>query len=57
MEVKGVVRGYVNVQADTLDTAAELAKGCRDLKHGGRVEVRPLLKGTRGRELGSRLRM
>jgi hypothetical protein len=52
VEGRDVVRGYVNVQADTLDTAAELAKGCPVLQHGGRVEVRPFLEGTRGHELG-----
>jgi hypothetical protein len=48
VEGKDVVRGYVNVQADTLATAAELAKGCPVLQHGGRVEVRPLFEGHPG---------
>ena len=30
------------VQADNLDAAAELAKGCPGLLRGGTVEVRPL---------------
>lgn len=41
LEANDVVRGYVNVQTETLDTAAELAKGCPILQHGGTVEVRP----------------
>jgi hypothetical protein len=45
VEGRDVVRGYVNVQADTLDTAADLAKGCPVLQHGGRVEVRPFFEG------------
>ena len=48
VEGKDVVRGYVNVQAETLDTAAELAQGCPVLRHGGRVEVRPLFEGHPG---------
>ena len=43
-----VVRGYVNLQADTIDTAAELAKGCPILLHGGMVEVRPFWEGVPG---------
>jgi hypothetical protein len=38
----------VNLQADTLDTAAELAKGCPVLLHGGVVEVRPFWSGVPG---------
>jgi hypothetical protein len=45
VEGKDVVRGYANVQADKLDTAAELAKGCPVLQHGGTVEVRPFFEG------------
>jgi hypothetical protein len=41
VEGNDVVRGYVAIEAATLDTAAELAKGCPVLQHGGRVEVRP----------------
>jgi hypothetical protein len=50
VEGNDVVRGYVKVQADTLDTAADLARGCPVLQHGGRVEVRPLFEGHPGRE-------
>jgi hypothetical protein len=42
VESKEVVGGYSVVQADTIDAAAELAKGCPGLLTGGRVEVRPL---------------
>lgn len=48
VEGDDVVRGYVNVEADTLDTAAHLAKGCPVLQHGGRVEVRPFFDGHPG---------
>ncbi len=48
LEGNDVVRGYVNVHAETLDTAAELAKGCPVLRHAGRVEVRPLFEGHPG---------
>ena len=42
IEVKEVVGGFSIVQADTLDGAAELAKGCPIFQRGGSVEVRPL---------------
>jgi hypothetical protein len=48
LEARNVVRGYVNLEADTLDTAAELAKGCPILLHGGLVEVRPFWEGVPG---------
>lgn len=41
-EAKEVVGGFSIVQADTLDTATELAKGCPIFQRGGSVEVRPL---------------
>jgi hypothetical protein len=44
VEGTDVVRGYINLQADSLDAAAELAKGCPVLQHGGRVEVRPFFE-------------
>ncbi len=47
-EGRNVVRGYVNLEADTLDTAAELANGCPVLLHGGVVEVRPFWDGVPG---------
>ena len=42
IEVKELVGGFSIVQADTLDAAAELAKGCPIFLRGGSVEVRPL---------------
>jgi hypothetical protein len=42
VESKEVVGGFSIVQADTIEGAAELAKGCPVLLRGGTVEVRPL---------------
>jgi hypothetical protein len=42
VESKEIVGGYSIVKADTLDAAAEFAKGCPILLTGGTVEVRPL---------------
>lgn len=42
VEAKEVVGGYSIVEADTIDAAAELAKGCPALQVGGSVEVRQL---------------
>jgi hypothetical protein len=42
VEAKEVVGGFSIVQADTIDAAAELAKGCPIFLRGGSVEVRPL---------------
>ena len=42
IEVKEIVGGFSLVQADTLDAAADLAKGCPIFLRGGNVEVRPL---------------
>ena len=42
VEAKEIVGGFSIVQADTLDAAAELAKGCPGFLRGGTVEVRPL---------------
>jgi hypothetical protein len=50
LEASNVVRGYVNLEADTLDTAAKLAKGCPVLLHGSLVEVRPFWEGVPGME-------
>jgi hypothetical protein len=41
-EAKDVVAGFTMVQAETLDHAAELARGCPILEVGGSVEVRPV---------------
>ena len=42
VESKEIVGGFSVVQADTLDAAAQLAKGCPGLEVGGTVEVRRL---------------
>ena len=42
VEIKEIVGGYSIAQADTLDAAAELAKGCPIFLRGGSVEVRAL---------------
>jgi hypothetical protein len=42
IEVKEMVGGFSIVQADTLEDAAELARGCPIFQRGGSVEVRPL---------------
>jgi hypothetical protein len=49
IEVKEIVGGFSLVQADTLDAAAELAKGCPIFQRGGSVEVRPLQGFTMGK--------
>jgi hypothetical protein len=41
---KDLVGGYSLVLAKDLAHAAELAKGCPLLQHGGQVEIRPVLK-------------
>jgi hypothetical protein len=42
VESKELVGGYSVVQADSINAAAELAKGCPGLETGGLVEVRVL---------------
>ena len=42
VEAKEIVGGFSIVQADTINAAALLAKGCPVLLTGGNVEVRPL---------------
>ena len=42
VEAKEVVGGFSIVQADTIEAAAQLAKGCPGLQIGGTVEVRRL---------------
>jgi hypothetical protein len=42
VESKECVGGYSIVSAETIDAAAELAKGCPALLTGGKVEVRTL---------------
>ncbi|MBC7887459.1 MAG: transcription initiation protein [Ferruginibacter sp.] len=40
---KGLVVGTLTIEADSLDEAVELSKGCPVLAMGGSVEVRPVL--------------
>jgi hypothetical protein len=42
VEAKEIVGGFSIVQAESLDAAAEFAKGCPVFFRGGKVEVRPL---------------
>ena len=42
VEAKEIVGGFSIVQADTIEAAAQLAKGCPGVLIGGTVEVRPL---------------
>ena len=42
VEAKEIVGGFSIIQAETLDAAAEIAKGCPVFLRGGTVEVRPL---------------
>jgi len=41
-ETKDVVGGYIIVEADDIDQAVELSKGCPILEAGGSVDVRPV---------------
>jgi hypothetical protein len=41
-EIKELIGGYTLVKAESLDEAAELAKGCPILAFGGNVEVREI---------------
>jgi hypothetical protein len=49
VESKEIVGGFSIIEADTIETAAELAKGCPALLSGGSVEVRPLAGFTAGK--------
>ena len=49
VETKDVVGGYSIVQAESLDAAAEHAKGCPILLRGGTVEVRPFWEVSPGK--------
>jgi hypothetical protein len=42
-EAKEIVGGYSVVEADTIEKAAEHAKGCPHLQSGGQIEVRPMM--------------
>ena len=43
-EAKDIVGGYTLVEADSINRACELARGCPILERGGYVEVRPIMK-------------
>ena len=49
IEAKEIVGGFSIIQADTLEDATELAKGCPIFLRGGSVEVRPLQGFTMGK--------
>ncbi|MDB5143305.1 MAG: transcription initiation protein [Mucilaginibacter sp.] len=42
-EIKEMISGYIIVNADTIDDAAEIAKGCPILLAEGSVEVRDII--------------
>ena len=42
VETKEALVGYAFINADSLDEAKELAKGCPNIAMGGTVEVRPV---------------
>ena len=41
-EIKELIGGFTIVKTETIEEAAELAKGCPILKDGGNVEVREI---------------
>lgn len=43
-EAKDIVGGYMLIEAENLQQAVELSKGCPILEEGGIVEVRPVLR-------------
>lgn len=43
MEIKETIGGYAIVKADSVEEAAELAKGCPVFTYGGNVEVREVM--------------
>lgn len=43
IESKELVTGYYMINANNLQEAAEIAKGCPVLKYGGNVEVREVM--------------
>jgi len=42
-EIKETIGGYTAIRAQSLEEAAELAKGCPILQFGGSVEVREII--------------
>jgi hypothetical protein len=49
VESKEVIGGFSIIQADSIEVAAELARGCPVFQRGGSVEVRPLQGLTMGK--------
>lgn len=45
VEVKDFVQGFLILEANDLDHAAELAKGCPVVDHDGTIEIRPFVSG------------
>jgi hypothetical protein len=45
-EAKDIIGGYTLIEAQDLDQAVELSKGCPIFESDGAVEVRPVLKMT-----------
>jgi hypothetical protein len=43
VEVKDFIQGWMHVEANDMDEALELAKGCPILEGDGTVEIRPLV--------------
>jgi hypothetical protein len=43
VEVKDFIQGYLLVQAENMEQAVEVAKGCPILESDGTVEVRPFV--------------
>lgn len=43
VEIKEAISGYIIVKSDSLEEAAEIAKGCPILSVGGNVEVRDII--------------
>ncbi|RNC84400.1 MAG: hypothetical protein ED557_05290 [Balneola sp.] len=44
IEAKELVGGFYLINAESLDEATEIAKGCPILRLGGKVEVREIMK-------------
>ena len=44
IEAKELVSGFYIIKAESLEQAAELAKGCPVLRLGGSIEVREIMK-------------
>ena len=46
VEIKEAIGGYILIRAESLEEAAEMAKGCPILTIGGNVEVRTIIPMT-----------